>query len=100
MIEEESGTSVDPTAPPTRTGGGFVIEPTMVQLTPEQLEKIAKAIEAAQAAIDALGDLGGMFAKWALKRVLEGLKELGPIPPLVPPLGTQEPSAPPPTTPP
>lgn len=100
-MEEESGPPINPNTQPPRTGfGDFAIEPTMVQLTPEQLQKIADAIAAAEAAIKSLGVLGGAFAKWALNRVLEGLRQMGPIPPLMPPLGTQEPSTPPPTTPP
>ena len=98
-MEEESGTPITQPSPPLRDPDGFAISPTMVQPTPEQLQKIADAIKAINEAIDALGATGGMLAKFMLKKVLQGLRELGPIPPLMPP-GTQEPSDPPPTTPP
>lgn len=90
--QEESGPPVttEPVRPP------IIITPP--PLTLEQAEKIAAAIKAAEDAIDSLGVLGGAFAKWALGKVLEGLRAMGPIPPLMPP-GTQEPSTPPPTTP-
>jgi hypothetical protein len=97
-MTEESGNAIDPPAP-IKTGGGFIIEPTMVQLSPEQLEKIAKAIEAVQDAIDSLGAVGGVLAKLLLGKVIEGLRAMGPIPPLGPPLGTVPPTAPHPTTP-
>ena len=95
---EESGTPVggtpEPTTPPLRTPITLVPPP----LTPQQVQDIVDAINAAKKAIASLGALRGAFAKWALNRVLEGLKALGPIPPLMPP-GTQEPSTPPSTTP-
>jgi hypothetical protein len=97
-MTEETGDAIDPTAP-IKTGGGFIMEPTMVQLSPEQLEKIAKAIEAVQDAIDSLGAVGGALAKLLLGKVIEGLRAMGPIPPLGPPLGTVPPTTPPPTTP-
>ena len=91
---EESGQPVggtpEPTTPPLRTPITLVPPP----LTPQQVQDIVDAINAAKKAIDSLGALRGAFAKWALNRVLEGLKALGPIPPLMPP-GTQEPSTPP-----
>lgn len=64
-------------------------------LTPQQAQDVIDAINAAKKAIDSLGALGGLFAKWALNRVLEGLRLMGPIPPIGPPMGTQEPTAPP-----
>ena len=67
-------------------------------LTLEQADKLAKAIKAVEELIDSLGTVGGALAKYVLGKVLEGLKAMGPVPPLVPP-GTQEPSIPPPTTP-
>jgi hypothetical protein len=63
------------------------------------VQDIMDAINAANKAINSLGVLGGAFAKWALGKVIEGLQAMGPIPPLGPPLGTQEPSNPHPTTP-
>jgi hypothetical protein len=97
-MTEESGNAIDPPSP-IKTGGAFIMEPTMVQLSPEQLEKIAKAIEAVQDAIDSLGAVGGVLAKLLLGKVIEGLRAMGPIPPLGPPLGTVPPTTPPPTTP-
>ena len=67
-------------------------------LTLEQADKLAKAITALEELIDSLGTVGGALAKYVLGKVLEGLKAMGPVPPLVPP-GTQEPSTPPSTTP-
>ena len=67
-------------------------------LTLEQADKLAKAIAALEELIDSLGTVGGALAKYVLGKVLEGLKAMGPVPPLVP-SGTQEPSTPPPTTP-
>ena len=95
---EESGQPVggtpEPTAPPLRAPITLIPPP----LTLEQAEKIAKAIEAIEAAIDSLGTVSGALAKFVLGKVLEGLKAMGPIPPLMPP-GTQEPTTPPSTTP-
>jgi len=68
-------------------------------LTLEQADKIAKAIEAIEAAIESLGTVGGAFARLLLGKVLEGLRAMGPIPPLGPSGGTEEPSTPPSTTP-
>ena len=68
-------------------------------LSPQQVQDVVGAINAAKKAIDSLGALGGLFAKWALNRVLEGLRLMGPIPPLSPPIGTQKPTTPPPITP-
>ena len=67
-------------------------------LTLEQADKLAKAITALEELIDSLGTVGGALAKYVLGKVLEGLKAMGGVPPLVPP-GTQEPSTPPSTTP-
>ena len=61
-------------------------------LTLEQAEKIAKAIEAIEAAIESLGTIGGAVARLLLGKVLEGLRAMGPIPPL-------RPTIPPSTTP-
>ena len=97
-MTEESGEPIN-TSEPIKTGGRFIMEPTMVQLSPEQLEKIAKAIEAVQDAIDSLGAVGGALAYLMLGKVIEGLRAMGPIPPLGPPLGTVPPTTPPPTTP-
>ena len=95
---EESGQPVggtpEPTTLPLRTPITLVPPP----LTLEQADKIAKAIEAIEAAIESLGTIGGAFARLLLGKVLEGLRAMGPIPPLVPP-GTQEPTTPPSTTP-
>ncbi len=95
---EESGppvTEPGPTTPPLRTPITLVPPP----LTLDQADKLAKAIIALEELIDSLGTVSGALAKFVLGKVLEGLKAMGPIPPLVPP-GTQEPSTPPPTTPP
>ena len=92
---EETGTPVgatpEPTTPPLRTPITLVPPP----LSPQQVQDVIDAINAAKKAIDSLGALGGLFAKWALNRVLEGLRLMGPIPPLGPPMGTQEPTVPP-----
>jgi hypothetical protein len=97
-----SESTTEESGPPVTTEPGPVRPPIILTpppLTLEQAEKIAAAIKAVEDAIDSLGVLGGAFAKWALGKVLEGLRAMGPIPPLGPPLGTQEPSTPPPTTP-
>jgi hypothetical protein len=90
---EESG-------PPVKIGAGtdavIIVPPP---LTLEQADKIAKAIEAIEAAIESLGTVGGAFARLLLGKVLEGLRAMGPIPPLGPSGGTEEPSTPPSTTP-
>ena len=101
-MEEESGTPVEPTTPPRASTGEFTIDPLLVPppLSMEQAQKIADAIKALEDLIDSLGTVGGALAKFVLGKMLQGLRELGPIPPLMPPLGTQEPSTPPPTTPP
>ena len=94
-MEEESGPPVggttEPTTPPLRTPITLVPPP----LTLEQADKIAKAIEAIEAAIESLGTVGGALARLLLGKVLEGLRAMGPIPPLGPPMGTQEPTTPP-----
>jgi len=89
---EESGTPV--------TGRDTTDVVTLVPppLTLEQADKLAKAIAALEELIDSLGTVGGALAKYVLGKVLEGLKAMGPVPPLVP-SGTQEPTAPPETTP-
>jgi hypothetical protein len=89
---EESGTPV--------TGRDTTDAVTLVPppLTLEQADKLAKAIAALEELIDSLGTVGGALAKYVLGKVLEGLKAMGPVPPLVP-SGTQEPSTPPETTP-
>ena len=88
-MTEESGSPIQDI--PTRAPITTLVPPP---LTPQQAQDIVDAINAAKKAIDSLGALGGLFAKWALNRVLEGLRLMGPIPPLMPP-GTQEPSTPP-----
>ena len=97
-IPEESGTPVggtpEPTTPPLRTPITLVPPP----LTLEQADKLAKAITALEELIDSLGTVSGALARLILGKVLEGLKAMGPIPPLMPP-GTQEPTTPPSTTP-
>lgn len=100
-MEEESGPPIEPTTPPRASTGGFVVDPLLVPppLSLEQAQKIADAIKALEDAIDSIGTVGGALAKFVLRKVIQGLKELGPIPPLIPP-GTQEPSTPLPTTPP
>ena len=98
-MEEESGSPVggtpEPTTPPLRTPITLVPPP----LTLEQADKLAKAITALEELIDSLGTVSGALARLILGKVLEGLKAMGPIPPLGPPLGTQEPTTPPETTP-
>jgi hypothetical protein len=90
--QEESG--------PPVTGRDTTDVVTLVPppLTLEQADKLAKAIAALEELIDSLGTVGGALAKYVLGKVLEGLKAMGPVPPLVP-SGTQEPTAPPETTP-
>ncbi len=95
-MEEESGTPLPP-----RTGTGeFAVEPLLVPppLSLEQAEKLANAIKTLEELIDSLGTVGGVLAKFVFQKMLQGLKAMGPIPPLMPP-GTQEPSTPPSTTP-
>jgi len=91
--------TTEDSGPPVKIGAGtdavIIVPPP---LSPQQVQDIVDAINAANKAIDSLGALGGAFMKWALGRVLEGLRAMGPIPPLMPP-GTQEPSTPPETTP-
>lgn len=91
-MEEDSG--------PPVTGRDTTDAVTLVPppLTLEQADKLAKAIKAVEELIDSLGTVGGALAKYVLGKVLEGLKAMGPVPPLVPP-GTQEPSTPPSTPP-
>ena len=92
---EESG-------PPITGEPGPVRPPVIITpppLTLEQADNIAKAIEAIEAAIESLGTVGGAFARLLLGKVLEGLRAMGPIPPLGPSGGTEEPSTPPSTTP-
>jgi hypothetical protein len=92
--QEESGppvTETGPVRPPV------IITPP--PLTLEQADKIAKAIEAIEAAIESLGTVGGAFARLLLGKVLEGLRAMGPIPPLGPSGETEEPSTPPSATP-
>jgi hypothetical protein len=82
--QEESG-------PPVTTEPGPVRPPVILTpppLSPAQVEKIENAIKAVQDAIDSLGAVGGALAKLLLGKVIEGLRAMGPIPPLVPP-GTQ-----------
>lgn len=92
-MEEESGPPV--TGNPRQDEIVTLVPPPLSQ---QQVQDVIDAINAAKKAIDSLGALGGLFAKWALNRVLEGLRAMGPIQPLMPP-GTQEPSTPPETTP-
>jgi hypothetical protein len=93
-MEEESGPPVggtpEPTTPPLRTPITLVPPP----LTLDQADKLAKAIIALEELIDSLGTVSGALAKFVLGKVLEGLKAMGPIPPLGPPMGTQEPTTP------
>ena len=99
-MEEESGTPIEPTTPPRASTGEFAVEPLLVPppLSMEQAQKLADAIKAVEELIDSLGTVGWALGKYVLGKVLQGLKAMGPIPPLVPP-GTQEPSTPPSTTP-
>jgi len=90
---EESG-------PPVTTGPKPVRPPiilTPLPLTLEQADKLAKAITALEELIDSLGTISGALAKWALGKVIEGLRAI-PITPITPPL-TVPPTTPPPTTP-
>lgn len=84
-MEEESGPPVgeipEATLPPLRTPITLVPPP----LTLEQADKIAKAITAIEAAIESMGAVGGALARLLLGKVLEGLRAMGPIPPLIPP---------------
>ena len=93
-MEEESGPPVggtpETTTPPLRTPITLVPPP----LTLDQADKLAKAIIALEELIDSLGTVSGALAKFVLGKVLEGLKAMGPIPPLGPPMGTQEPTTP------
>ena len=89
-MTEESGPPIQDI--PTREPVATLVPPP---LSPQQVQDVVDAIAAAKKAIDSLGALGGLFAKWALNRVLEGLRLMGPIPPLGPPMGTQEPTVPP-----
>jgi len=93
-MTEETGPPVTTETPP-RTGPIL----TPLPLTLEQADKIAKAIQAVEEAIDSLGAVGGALAKLLLGKVIEGLRAMGPIPPLGPPLGTVRPTTPPPATP-
>ena len=97
-----SESTTEESGPPVTTEPGPVRPPIILTpppLTLEQAEKIAAAIKAVQDAIDSLGAVGGALAKLMLGKVIEGLRAMGPIQPLGPPLGTQEPSTPLPTTP-
>ena len=97
-----SESTTEESGPPVTTEPGPVRPPIILTpppLTLEQAEKIAAAIKAVQDAIDSLGAVGGALAKLMLGKVIEGLRAMGPIPPLGPPLGTVPPSTPPPTTP-
>ena len=91
---EDSGPPVTTKTPPR---SGPILTPP--PLTLEQTDKIAKAIKAVQDVIDSLGAVGGVLAKLLLSKVIEGLRAMGPIPPLGPSGGTEEPSTPPSTTP-
>lgn len=99
ITTEESGTPIGTTETTTPIGVRAQITLVPPPLTLEQAQKIADAIKAVEDAIEALGAIGGLFAKWALGKVLEGLRAMGPIPPLIPP-STIPDSTPPPTTPP
>jgi hypothetical protein len=88
-MTEESGSPIQDI--PMREPVATLVPPP---LTLEQADKLAKAITALEELIDSLGTISGALAKYVLSKVLEGLKAMGPIPPLVPP-GTQEPSTPP-----
>lgn len=101
ITEEESGPAIDPnmTEPPLKSGGEYTIDPILIPppLSIEQAQKLADAIKAIEEFRKSLGSAGWALGKFVLGKVIQGLKELGPIPPLMPP-GTQEPSTQPPTT--
>ena len=92
-MTEETGSPIQDI--PTRKPVATLVPPP---LTLDQADKLAKAITALEELIDSLGTVSGALARMILGKVLEGLKAMGPIPPLGPP-GTQEPSTPPSTTP-
>ena len=89
-MTEETGSPIQDI--PARAPVATLVPPP---LTLEQAQKLAKAITAMEELIDSLGTVSGALARLILGKVLEGLKAMGPIPPLGPPLGTQEPSTPP-----
>lgn len=89
-MTEESGSPIQDI--PARAPVATLVPPP---LTLEQADKLAKAIAALEELIDSLGTVGGALARMILGKVLEGLKAMGPIPPLGPPMGTQEPTVPP-----
>jgi hypothetical protein len=92
-MEEESGTPV--TEPgPVRTPITLVPPP----LNQAQVDKVIHAIDAVKEAVEAVGSLAWPLFKWAFGRVVEGLRAI-PTAPITPPLGTQEPTTPPATTP-
>ena len=88
-MTEESGSPIQDI--PARSPIATLIPPP---LTLEQADKLAKAIAALEELIDSLGTVSGALARMILGKVLEGLKAMGPIPPLGPPMGTQEPTTP------
>ena len=92
-MTEETGSPIQDI--PARAPVATLVPPP---LTLEQAQKLAKAITAMEELIDSLGTVSGALARLILGKVLEGLKAMGPIPPLMPP-GTQEPTTPPSTTP-
>ena len=92
-MTEETGSPIQDI--PARAPVATLVPPP---LTLEQADKLAKAIAALEELIDSLGTVSGALARLILGKVLEGLKAMGPIPPLMPP-GTQEPTTPPSTTP-
>ena len=88
-MTEETGSPIQDI--PARAPVATLVPPP---LTLEQAQKLAKAITALEELIDSLGTVSGALARLVLSKVLEGLKAMGPIPPLMPP-GTQEQSTPP-----
>ena len=89
-MTEETGSPIQDI--PTRAPITTLVPPP---LTLEQADKLAKAITALEELIDSLGTVSGALARMILGKVMEGLKAMGPIPPLGPPMGTQEPTTPP-----
>lgn len=99
-MTEESGTPIEPTTPPRASTGEFAVEPLLIPppLSPQQVQDVIDAINAVKKAAESVGSLAWPLAKWAFGKAIEGLRAI-PTAPLTPPLGTQEPSTPPPTTP-
>lgn len=98
---EASGPPIGTTPPESTSPIGVRVPITLVPppLTLDQAEKLANVIKALEELIESLGTLGGAIARLLLGKVLEGLRAMGPIPPLGPSGGTEHPSTPPSTTP-